>query len=300
MNAAETVRLVNDYEMNRMALSQRLRESETARTTLGRNFEELNEAKQQLDTAAMSAAEEVGASREQILRLREKVRLKSKKIHTGQDEIRELRNEVARLKFEMEHKDQRMEELTRANGELKVELRDFKRIEAEVRETKVKCDGRDREVEQLKQNVEHLQKAADANRATAENELKGRRQAEAKLFEVSSQLSEITLKFHDQELAAGESEKERQRLDAEMKKRSERLAATEEANRTLRERVSELEADLKVLSKHSRTQKQELTVMRQKVTELEGICHDHTTLYQFIHKITERSVAFADSGPEDG
>jgi hypothetical protein len=46
------------------------------------------------------------------------------------------------------------------------------------------------------------------SRATAKNELEGQRQADAKLGEVSSQLSAITVKFHDQELAVGESEKE--------------------------------------------------------------------------------------------
>jgi chromosome segregation ATPase len=280
--------------------SQRLHESEAASTILRDDFEEPSQTEQRLETAAMSAAEEIGASREQILRLRDKVRLKSKKIHAGQEEIRELRDEIAKLQVEIEHKDQRLEELTNTTASLRIELRDFKRVEAEARETKVKCDGRDREVEQLKQNVEHLQRVAEANRATAENELKGRRQAEAKLFEISSQLSEMTVKFHDQEVATGDSEKERQRLDMEAKRRGERLTATEDTNRKLRERVSELEADLRTVSKHARMQKQEITAMQQKITELEIICRDHTTLYQFIHKITERSMTFVDSSQDDG
>jgi hypothetical protein len=45
--------------------------------------------------------------------------------------------------------------------------------------------------------------------------------SDAKLFGVSSELSEITLMFRDRELAVGESRKERSRFDAEMNKTTE-------------------------------------------------------------------------------
>jgi hypothetical protein len=41
--------------------------------------------------------------------------------------------------------------------------------------------------------------------------------SDEQLFGVSTELSEITLKFRDRELAAGESKKETQKFDAEMK-----------------------------------------------------------------------------------
>jgi hypothetical protein len=41
---------------------------------------------------------------------------------------------------------------------------------------------------------------------------------DAKLFAVSSELSEITLMFRDRELAVGESKKERLRFDAKLRK----------------------------------------------------------------------------------
>jgi hypothetical protein len=68
---AQTGHLVNDSEMNRMALRQRLHESETARTHLECNFEELNKARHEPDTAAMPAAEAGGTWCEQTLRSRE-------------------------------------------------------------------------------------------------------------------------------------------------------------------------------------------------------------------------------------
>jgi chromosome segregation ATPase len=162
----------------------------------------------------------------------------------------------------------------------------------------VKVEAREREVIELRESLEHLQKVAEANRTTAENELKGRRQAEAKLYEVSGQLSELTVKLHERETAAGDASKQKQRFENEAKKRGDRLASTEESNRTLRERVLELGDDLRVVSTLSRSQKQETLMLQRKVTELETQCHDHTTLYQFIHKITERTVSSVDSAEE--
>jgi hypothetical protein len=59
-------------EMNHLAPSHKLRESETARMTLGRNSKALNKAKQQLDPAAVHAPEEVSVLREQMPRRKAK------------------------------------------------------------------------------------------------------------------------------------------------------------------------------------------------------------------------------------
>jgi hypothetical protein len=298
MTAVEKARMVDHYETKKIALTHRIEEIENDKVNLGREFAQLTEAKQELDSVAMDTAKEVGASREHIIHLREKLRKKSKKYRVAAEELRALGEEIAQLKVEVQHRDQNIQELTETTAQLKTELREFANLNGQFREMKVKVEAREREIVQLRESLEHIQKVAEANGITAENELKGRRQAEAKLYEISGQLSELSVKVHDQEMASETAQKQKQKFENEAKKRGERLTATEQSNRTLRARITELEDDLRTLTKFTRAQKQEISILQQKITVLETQCHDHTTLYQFIHKITEHPSTSIDKSEE--
>jgi chromosome segregation ATPase len=298
MTAAEHARVIDNYETGKAALGRQLEALEHEKEKLGSELTELSEAKQDVDGAMLRASEEIGASRQQIATLREKLRKKGEKYQKASEEVRMLGQEIAQLKVEIQHRDENIASLSEASMQMKDGIRELSGVDASFREIKVKMDAREREIALLQERLDQVQKLADANRTAADNELSGRRQAEAKLYDLTGQLNDLTVKLHDQETAHNETEKQRQKSEAQAKKKGDQLLETEESNRTLRRRISEMEDDVRTLAKATRTQKQEISALQQRITELEAQNRDHITLYQFIHKITARSTSFIDSSEE--
>jgi chromosome segregation ATPase len=200
--------------------------------------------------------------------------------------------------MEVEHRDESIQELTKTIARLKEKIHKYKNVEASLVEMTANYDNQTKQVAQLKLTIEQLQKLADANAKGAENELQGRQQAEAQVYQLSNQLSDLTTKLHDRESADGDSAKQLRRLETILKKKAERLTANEEINRGLRKQLSELEEQLQGCAKVVKSQKQEIDVYRQRVIELESSSRDQTTLRQFIHKITARNTALSDLSDE--
>jgi chromosome segregation ATPase len=299
VRADEQTRLVDEIETIRCQMSRRVSKLKGDKSILRHDLEELSEVKQQLDTVASATERDLAVAREHIAHLKENLQHKSKKSKSFQGQVRELSEGTVELKMKVEHRDQSIQEMTQTIAQLKEKIQKYKDIEARLVEMTTNDDNQTKSVAQLKLTIEQLQKLADANAKTAENELQGRRQAEAQMYQLSNQLSDLTIKLHDQESLDGDNGKQLQRLEKMLKKKAERLTATEEINRGLRKQVSELQERLQGCTKVVKSQKQEIEICKQKVIELESSNRDQTTLCQFIHKITTRSTTFGDSSDEN-
>jgi DNA repair exonuclease SbcCD ATPase subunit len=146
------------------------------------------------------------------------------------------------------------------------------------------------EVTELRTDLERTKEIATLNLSSAENEKVGKRQVEAKLYELSNHLSQMTLAKHKQEVAARESDKLVQELKARLKKSSERLVSAEDVNHGLRDEIAELQEQLKAVSRTAKHERKQCEELRQQLARLEGSNEGHSALYQFIHKITEKKA----------
>ncbi|KAK8866655.1 hypothetical protein M9Y10_009621 [Tritrichomonas musculus] len=230
-----------------------------------------------------------------IQQLQNDLRNKTKKYKLLKANYLQATQDIAQMKVEIQHRDEKINELEKNIEILKTKLHAFKDIESKYNDESSKRNNLITQTDQLRIDLENARKDIELWTSTANNEKKGRSLAEEKLLKASTQLSDVTIKLHEQEIVASECEKQSQRFEALLKKKTDRLTAAEDSNRQLREQVDEFQQQFAECAKVIKQQKKSIKQLTLKVTELENSNRDHTTLYEFIHKITENKGIF----PED-
>ena len=100
----------------------------------------------------------------------------------------------------------------------------------------------------------------------------------------------MTTKYHENDKQSIEALDQIKRFELLIQKKTERLASTEEVNRQLRGEISEIEGRLETSLAKLKEVRKENEKLRVRINELETTHREHETLYQFIHKVTEKAV----------
>lgn len=254
----------------------------------------MSNEKQQSDKYIKTQEENLHQANMEIQQLQNDLRNKTKKYKQLKASFSEVTKSNAQMKIEIEHRDTKINEQDKAIEVLKTKIHSYKDVDAQLRDEIITRNNLMKQVDQLRIDLDNAKKDVETWTAAAENEKKGRSIVEEKLLNVSSQLNDAIIKSHEQENIAKENEKQSQKFEANLKKKTDRLTSFEESNRQMRDQITELEEQLKEYSKTIKTQKKSIKQLTLQVEELESSNRDHTTLYQFIHQITENKGIFVD------
>ena len=295
----EKAKMLDGFETMRCELGQKIKAAVQERDDFAVKCEQLTKAKNESDNVMTETGGELAVAREQIAHLKEQLRMKTRKGKDRKINVMELTKELAELRVEMQHREQTITELQQTIVVLKTRIRGFKDVEAQLRDMTQNRDELARENQNLNKQIIATKDLASASAATAENEKTGRRQTETQLLEISSQLSAMTIKYREQEVHVVDTEKQMQKLQGVLKKKTERLTAAEEINRNLRNQVNELQEQLAEAAKSAKKQHKKYMELSQQLTDIETRNRDHATLQQFIHKITEKKGVEDENSLED-
>lgn len=295
----EKTKMIDGYETIRCELGQKIKEAVQERDDFAVKCGELVKAKAEADNVITETGGELAVAREQIAHLKEQLRLKTRKGKDRKNTVLQLTKELAELRVEIQHREQTIGDLEQTVSVLKTRIRGFKDVESQLKEMTMNRDDLAKENQNLNKQIIAAKDVASASAATAENEKTGRRQTETQLLELSSQLSAMTIKYREQEVLAVDTQKQMQKLQAVLKKKTDRLAATEEINRSLRAQVTELQERLAEAAKAAKKQNKKYMELNQQLLDIETKNRDHTTLCQFIHKITEKKGVGDETSLED-
>ena len=230
---------------------------------------------------------EVAVSREQILHLKEEIRLRTKKGRDLKNTVNDLSREIAELKTELAHKMQTLKERDQVAATMKERIRAYKEIELQLKEMTVSRDLLIKENSDLRKDLTSARALANTNADAADNEKLGRQSTETRMLELSNQLSETQKKLHEQERLTRKTEKRTQKLILLLNQKGAKLTESEETNRKLLNQVNELQLELNNAEMLAVQNQKQMDELRHQLAETEGKTKDQLTLCQFIHKLTE-------------
>jgi chromosome segregation ATPase len=281
---------LSKYKLAKVELSGRVQHWAKENRSLGMEIDKLKDEREKVSCAARSTETELAVCRQELLQTKEKVRRRAKSKAELKSAIKKLEDDVVELRTRLTHKEDIIGELNHDLTVAQTKIDAYRELELRLKETTAARSQLLQEVAELRSELERAKDIANLNLSSAENEKSGKRQVEAKLYELSNQLSQVTLTKHKQEAAARESEKLVHELKSLVKKNNEKVVSLEETNRGLRDEIAELQEQLKVSTKATKHEKKVSGELRQQIARLEGTQEANSTLYQFIHKITEKKA----------
>ncbi|OHT00668.1 hypothetical protein TRFO_32577 [Tritrichomonas foetus] len=293
-NVHEKQQTIEKYESYQCSMIQKFRLVQTEKEKKTQELNELANVKENADKLIKSQEDNLHAANLEIQQLQNNLRNKNKKLKLLKENFYQISQENAQMKIEIQHKDDKIHEYEKTIEVLKSKVHGYKDIESQLRDEVSTRNGLISQVEQLRIELDNSRKEVELWTSTANNEKKGRTAAEEKLLNTSTQLSEMTIKFHEQETLTNENQKQIDRFEAMIKKKNERLNGTEDSNRQLRQQINELQEQITEFTKTTKHQKKYIEQLQMQISELESSNRDHTTLYQFIHKITENKGIIVD------
>ena len=285
---------IEQYESYNCSMIQKFRIVQNEKEKQLRELNDLSLMKEKSDKLIRTQEDNLHAANLEIQNLQNILRNKRKKLQNLKANFLEISKENASLKIELKHNEDLNKDLDKSVGVLKSKVRNYKEIEDTLRGEVTTRNKLLSQVEKLELELANAKKDLELWTSTANNEKKGRVNAEEKLLTVSSQLNEMTIRLHEQETLTNENGKQASKFEALYKKKAERLSTSEESNRDLRQQVDELQQQIFDLAKTTKAQKKYISQLQTQVSELETSKRDHTTLYQFIHKITENKGIITD------
>lgn len=251
-NALEKQSTIEKYESYNCTMIKNYQKIQLEKEAKLREIQNLSNSKEQSDKLIKSQEDNLNQANLDIQQLQNNFRNKSKKYKLLKANYLQATQDIAQLKAELQHRDEKINELEKQIEILKTKLHGYKDIESKYKDESFHRSNLITQNDQLRLDLENARKEIESWSSTANNEKKGRTLAEEKLLKASTQLSDVTIKLHEQEIVASESEKQSQRFEAMLKKKTDRLTAAEDSNRQLRQQVDEFQEQFAECSKIGR------------------------------------------------
>ena len=254
---------------------------------VGKTYEKLIKMKRESECLVAATGSEVAVSREQILHLKEEIRIRTKKGRDLKNTVNQLDKEIAQLRTELIHKEQMLKDRDQVTATLKDRIRVYKEVELQLKEVTVSKELLAKENADLRQDLANARRLGELNATAAENEKTGRKQTEARILDLSNELTNTQKRLHKQEALSTKAKKHIQNLEALLKQKDERLVVTEGINQSLRNQINELQEHLDNASRTAEETNNTINELREQLRETEAKNNDQISLREFIHKLTE-------------
>lgn len=266
-----------DLDEQREKCKNEVNEAKKEHERLRQTIKEHEDVIQELQTQVGGTSAYINAKVVKIAGLKKKVDEQTKENVALHERVEALMGEITRLK----------EEIAERKGEAKEMSNDMQRI----KEENLDRQRLENELKMANQVNEEQRQSIIKIMGDIDTEKQHRREAESALYETSKKLTEMTAKYHENDRQTVEAIDQIKRFEALLARKTERLTATEDINRQLREEIERLEERLQASIKSEREAKSTAEELRARVDQLENQMREHETLYNFIHRVTEKVVA---------
>ena len=282
------------------------------RDTLESSIKAVKKQSAELEETKIQCKKEVTDRENDILELKEKIKeiedinasltyqvqgsgaivgKKVAKVFKLKQQIAEQNKENGILHEKIEHLSEKINELTTSLSANSNKLHDLNIIEDKAKETATQNASLKNELQSAQNTIEDLRTTVKTLSENLESYKQEKREVEKILCDTTAKLNDMTTKYHDNDKQTIEALDQIKRFESLIQKRTERLTATEGVNRQLRAEIQDLEKKLDeslASAKEYRKQKERIEA---RLIELENAHREHETLYQFIHKVTEKAAA---------
>lgn len=294
----EKEQLVNRYESIQVQMGKKIKEISSEKEMICSQLDEVAKEKTHSETIAHTQEQTISVAQMQIQQLEQRLKMKSSRLKDTKHELDEANKTITEQNVELQNKDQIIQEQEQKITVLKTRINGFKELERHITDVTNHRDSLEKQLSLVKANLEKTTKMNERNRELFDGEKQTKIQVENKLYETTAQLNEMTIKFHEQESMSLENEKQINRFETLLQKKTDRLNAAEETMRQLRVQVAELLDQVQSLNKTVKKQKKMIEGYHEQTTNLESSNRDQNMLYQFIHKITEKKLALYNTPPD--